>query len=584
MPGLQLTRRRGVQDVVAEEGEELLRARNEEAFGFDASRDRYVTQSQLDAAEVADANAELANEEALDEARARGADPFLWPQDGKKVALGRSGAMVSLFALPPVAEQLTPRELAMFDGGGAIFSEVNPFVGLAACSAALQQAAAAGMSDTSLLRTLANCALRRLQRPPLRAAGDAGRLDPLTEAELKDFPDLVELLNRDAPPSQAELCAMLREEGPDGAAVATALAAGADLEDDSPLDEMIDIADEDGDGVAELSESEALDALDATEEALDVAAASLEAGGAGSGADDAEADGEDGDASGGASSSGDDAEAAGEDRDASGDVGSTGDDAEASTVVPADALGAEIGAELDRSSDTAAAGPGSEEDAARAQERRRVLRRVAARMLESPHPVPPGQRQRVYVLCGGESAERHASLVSAAATWQRLRQCPDLSASLFVVAPPDAGHAASERRSALLKRRNMLLGVGVGEEDLEEELSLTAIRRMTYASQVALEDRVVWGVPHAVAARSSVEDVVEACERLGRMRATAEHALPPAAVQARELQLQMCWELGLAGAVGVGEAFEGLDEAIASTTDLDGLIRSAQVRAFLLRK
>jgi hypothetical protein len=186
-------------------------------------------------------------------------------------------------------------------------------------------------------------------------------------------------------------------------------------------------------------------------------------------------------------------------------------------------------------------------------------------------------RQRVYVLCGGDSAERDVSLLSAVTVWLHLRQYHDLEVSLFVLAPQFSSIKERSRRLELLRQRNELLLVGVEEDALPEGLSLDEVRRPYTGAAPPLEQRVVWAVPHALALRRSVEEVVEACELMAMNAGIAEHALPRGAVEGRALREQMTWELTHLGLEDAGSAFEGLGAPRAMATDFEAFAYHAQV-------
>lgn len=78
--------------------------------------------------------------------------------------------------------------------------------------------------------------------------------------------------------------------------------------------------------------------------------------------------------------------------------------------------------------------------------------------------------QRVWILMGGDSSERSASLASGLAAWLRLKTQSEVTAELFMLAPRNAGADLAERRATLLKRRSDLLAMIGTEEDLPENL------------------------------------------------------------------------------------------------------------------
>jgi D-alanine-D-alanine ligase-like ATP-grasp enzyme len=615
-------------DVSPEAGAQIDSEMND-PIEYDESRDRYVTASQLAALEAGEAEAGV--QDAAFDSHLRGAQPGApppldWPLDPQKVLHGEFNAAVPLTMLPPAAFATEPDSLVATESGVLVFSEVNPFVGLQTCGPALQQAAAAGMSVRNFTRTLLNNGLARLRRLPIPAECEGGRLDPLTEAQLERFPQLRRIFSGDGPLTDTEIVELLKSAGHPGDTLLDVIRAaeGVDVTEATELDDDLDgvedgleeadleeISDEVEAAVVEFVEEE--DAQVNQERGWDERAVGSAVEGGAPGDDVATSWGQaaqallagsppvpipftDSSASlEGASATANPGDVqqflkeepvgSGEAEGASaaaatGDVQQPNEAAREHESHSQDVDSGEAAITLDDLSEEdaaealAEASSGSVPDF-NAQELQR-LEELVARVAASPAAVPPEQRQHVYILCGGDSAERHVSLVSAVSTWLHLRRSPDLEVSLFVLSPAHAGLAARERRRQLIKQRNALLGLGIPEEELPAELSLTAIRHPEPVSAEPLEQRVVWAVPHALALRSSVEDVVEACERLDRVRGTVPGELGSAAVEDRDLRLQMCWELEVVGAVGVGASHEGLLEPQTAACDFDVFVRSAQ--------
>lgn len=88
----------------------------------------------------------------------------------------------------------------------------------------------------------------------------------------------------------------------------------------------------------------------------------------------------------------------------------------------------------------------------------------------------PSAPVRVWVLFGGDSEQRQASLRSGVNVWLKLAAAPDIQAEPFLLAPRLGGRRERERRRQLLKKRNEMLKLGIPEEDLFPELQLEAIR------------------------------------------------------------------------------------------------------------
>ena len=92
-----------------------------------------------------------------------------------------------------------------------------------------------------------------------------------------------------------------------------------------------------------------------------------------------------------------------------------------------------------------------------------------------------------------------------------------------------------------------------------------------------IEQRLVWAVPHALALRHSVEEVVEACELLAMTATTVGHDLPVGAVEGNMLRDQIQWELDALGLKGAGMMFEGLGAPHATSFDFETFAHHAQV-------
>ncbi|MEW5307241.1 MAG: hypothetical protein WDW36_009649 [Sanguina aurantia] len=118
----------------------------------------------------------------------------------------------------------------------------------------------------------------------------------------------------------------------------------------------------------------------------------------------------------------------------------------------------------------------------------------------------------------------------------------------FVLAPSGRGADEQRRRASLLARRNTWLELGFDEAGLPDLLQLDEIRTMT-PLQTTLENEPVWAVPMAAVMRGTVEEAVEACERVLARTNVASHALPPLAAQVEGLQEEVQAELMAAGLV-----------------------------------
>lgn len=88
----------------------------------------------------------------------------------------------------------------------------------------------------------------------------------------------------------------------------------------------------------------------------------------------------------------------------------------------------------------------------------------------------------MWVLFGGEAAERQESLASGRAAWLALVGPGAAAAEAFLLEPPAAGAREPQRRRALLRKRTELLMIGDEEESLATELQLEFIRRVQLIS------------------------------------------------------------------------------------------------------
>ena len=217
---------------------------------------------------------------------------------------------------------------------------------------------------------------------------------------------------------------------------------------------------------------------------------------------------------------------------------------------------------------------------ARLQMRVDRLEEDAALLKARSQPLPSSARHKVYVLTGGDAAERHVGLAAAASTLVHLQKAPDIEATLFVLAPTFSGMRERDRRREMLRRRTQLLDLGVDEEDISETLDLDLIRRPALVYDVPLKKRLVWAVPAALVGRWSVEEIVEACDLMLQHASTAPAARALAAEEQRHLTMQMCWEARTMGLSGVGATFEGIgDEPYAAATNMTQFMLQARVRS-----
>ena len=133
-------------------------------------------------------------------------------------------------------------------------------------------------------------------------------------------------------------------------------------------------------------------------------------------------------------------------------------------------------------------------------------------------PTFPGlhpTRQRVWILCGGEGADRDASIHAAAHAVAVLNNEQDLLVETFFLDPYDAGPHERERRQVLLNRRLDLLKIGAEDENLVSdcpEYHPTRIRHPTPPHPEDLEWRGVWRLSASSVLRPNVADLAAGCE------------------------------------------------------------------------
>lgn len=158
-------------------------------YFYDGDLDRYFTLDQVEHAaqyeveQAAEREAEIrANTQRSGDAAA---DP---PVDAVAAARGDSDAAFDPVTTPLDAVTKHPRELVKFNGGLVIISEVNPVSGLEQGSFLFQQAAAVGWSHAAILRHIVAGALTRAGLPLLPAPVEPIARDPETIARGEEMP------------------------------------------------------------------------------------------------------------------------------------------------------------------------------------------------------------------------------------------------------------------------------------------------------------------------------------------------------------------------------------------------------------
>ena len=213
----------------------------------------------------------------------------------------------------------------------------------------------------------------------------------------------------------------------------------------------------------------------------------------------------------------------------------------------------------------------------------RELERTAVETVINSSRIPSRRRHKVYVLCGGDSAQRHAGLASAVNVYLSLAKSPDLEVTLYVLRPTFSGFDEVERRREMLARRSQMLRVGVEENDITQEFAVANVVNPMLSEPETLRWRNVWAVPHALALRRSVEDIVEACDMLLHTRSTVEHSRLPAQTQSRNLMLQVRFmaQLRVCGAIVQACVHLRVCHAVARDTyaRFDRCVRAARLRS-----
>jgi D-alanine--D-alanine ligase len=121
---------------------------------------------------------------------------------------------------------------------------------------------------------------------------------------------------------------------------------------------------------------------------------------------------------------------------------------------------------------------------------------------------PNDRNLKVFILCGGNTSERHVSLMSGTNAFLQLRKFSDVTPHVFML---DCDGSGSEDQYFRAKDKNardraQLLDFGCKEEDLPDHL-----RRDAPVEALLLEDRLVYEVPYAELLHHTVEEVRDAC-------------------------------------------------------------------------
>lgn len=176
------------QDDVARMGPEFEDDPVDE-YVYDGDMDRYFTLDQLEhAAQYEVDQARERDTERRADSQRTGSPPNDPPVDAVAAARGDADAAFAPITTPLDSITKHPRELVKFDGGLVIISEVNPTSGLEQGSFLFQQAAAIGWSHAAVLRHIVAGALRRAELPLLPAPEEPIARDPETIARGEEMP------------------------------------------------------------------------------------------------------------------------------------------------------------------------------------------------------------------------------------------------------------------------------------------------------------------------------------------------------------------------------------------------------------
>jgi len=140
---------------------------------------------------------------------------------------------------------------------------------------------------------------------------------------------------------------------------------------------------------------------------------------------------------------------------------------------------------------------------------------IAAPASPGSRDIQRSSRQKVFVLCGGETSERQVSLMSGLNTWLKLSKYADLDVVPFLLAAPMVSRDAhSAKYQEMMTHRTQLLEFGCPEEQLPSNLQPQLVLKDTKGggSGLPLEHWKVWRVPYAGMLFHTVEEVDKFCE------------------------------------------------------------------------
>ena len=135
----------------------------------------------------------------------------------------------------------------------------------------------------------------------------------------------------------------------------------------------------------------------------------------------------------------------------------------------------------------------------------------------NPHAIARTKKQKVWVLCGGETSERQVSLMSGLNAYLKLSKFSDLEVTPFVLAAPVSNREAyTAQFNALMRDRQALLDFGCSEDMLPASLQMQTMMgadmgATPHRGGLSHEDWQVWKVPRAGMLFHTVEEVDRFC-------------------------------------------------------------------------
>lgn len=168
-----------------------------------------------------------------------------------------------------------------------------------------------------------------------------------------------------------------------------------------------------------------------------------------------------------------------------------------------------------------------------------------------------GHPQRVWVLAGGGSVERHTSLAAGINVWHQLRKQRDIRAELFVLTPLGPRSAEPARRKRLVDKRNDIIKISNNlAHPVDPELTLEEIQNPDLPP-VEMLDQEVWAVPYEHTLQYYAEDLQQECEEALRLSSQLPRNLLPLERAALQARRSVAGELAAAGLPGVASTWGG---------------------------